>query len=57
MRYIGKTRNLELTNGKEYSVISVERGWYRINTDKLGDYLYPPELFEAVEEPKKEQWR
>lgn len=50
VRYIGKTRILELTKDKEYPVISVERGWYRIETDKLGDYLYPPELFEIVSE-------
>lgn len=49
VRYIGATRNMELTHGKEYVVISVERGWYRIETDMLGDYLYPAQLFEIVE--------
>ena len=47
--YTGKTRNMELTNGKTYRVLSVERGWYRVETDMLGDYLYPPTLFDIVE--------
>lgn len=50
VKYIGKTRNMELTNGKCYEVLSVERGWYRVKTDMLGDYLYPAHLFEIVEE-------
>lgn len=37
-----------LTHGKEYKVISIERGWYRIETDTLGDYLFPAELFEVI---------
>lgn len=48
-RYTGKDRALELTNGKVYNVMSIERGWYRIDTDMMGDYLYPPELFEITE--------
>ncbi len=43
------TRPLELTNGKIYDVISIERDWYRIETDMLGDYLFPPGMFEIVE--------
>ena len=49
VKYIGMTSPLELTNGKIYDIISIERGWYRINDDTEDDYLYPPECFEIVE--------
>lgn len=49
VKYQGDTDKMVLTKGKEYKVISVERGWYRIETDLIGDYLFPPELFEVVE--------
>lgn len=45
IEYVGQTSPLELTHGKVYDVISVERGWYRINDDSGEDYLYPPDLF------------
>ena len=35
---------------KIYEVISIEKGWYRIMTELQEDYLFPPELFEIVEE-------
>lgn len=50
VKWIGKTEFLEGTNGKIYDVISVEKEWYRIIDDSGDDYLYPPELFEIVEE-------
>ena len=57
VKYTGKTAPLELTHGKIYEVLSVEKGWYRL-VDDAGDYpdadppgyLYPPELFEMIEE-------
>lgn len=49
VKYIGKSDPLELLNGKVYSVISIEKGWYRIIDETMEDYLYPPELFEIVE--------
>ena len=45
---LGKTEFLVLTNGQVYEVLSVERDWYRIVDDSGEDYLYPPELFELV---------
>jgi len=39
-----------LDYGKIYEVISVEKDWYRIVDNSDEDYLYPPELFEVVEE-------
>ena len=50
IRYVGKTAPLELTHGKIYEVLSIERSWYRIIDDTQEDYLYPPNLFEIVEE-------
>ena len=48
IKYVGKTVPLLLTNGKEYEVISIERGWYRIVDDTGEDYLYPPKDFEEL---------
>ena len=47
-KYLGKTEFLVLTSGKVYEVLSVERDWCRIVDDSGEDYLYPPELFELV---------
>lgn len=43
--YLGKTSPLELTHGTWYTVVSVERGWFRIVDDTGEDYLYPNKLF------------
>ena len=40
----------DLIYGKVYDVISVEEDWYRIIDESEEDYIYPPELFEIVEE-------
>lgn len=42
----------DILPGKEYSVIEVvpKWGWYRIIDESGEDYMYPPELFEIVEE-------
>ena len=50
VKWIGETEIPIITNGKIYDVISVEKGWYRILDDTGEDYLYPPKLFEVVEE-------
>lgn len=50
VKYVGKTFPLELTNGKTYDALEVERTWYRIVDDSGEDYLYPPELFEINQE-------
>lgn len=50
VKWNGKTSFLELTNGKTYDVIAVEKDWYRIIDDSGDDYLYPPEFFEIVED-------
>ena len=49
VKYIGKD-TLALLNGKTYSVMSIEKGWYRIMTELDEDYLFPPNAFEIIEE-------
>ena len=49
VRYIGHTSPCSLTYGEEYSVESIECGWYRIRDEHNDDYLYPPKMFEVVE--------
>ena len=53
VRWLGKTEALILTNDKIYDVISIERGWYRVIDGSGEDYLYPPKMFEIVEEDNK----
>lgn len=48
VKWLGKTEFLVFTHNKEYEVLSVEKGWYRIKDDSGEDYLYPPEQFEVV---------
>lgn len=50
VRWLGKTSSLMLTHGKVYTVLSIEKDWYRIIDDSGEDYLYPPERFEIIEE-------
>lgn len=49
VRYIDESDPLALINGKEYKVLSVEHGWYRIIDETGEDYLYAPEAFEVIE--------
>lgn len=49
VKYLGETSFLELTHGKVYTVLSIEKDWYRIVDDSGEDYLYPPEDFEVVD--------
>lgn len=57
VKFIGESDPLALLHGKEYEVLAVEKGWYRI-IDETGSedgeeypgYLYPPEAFELTEE-------
>lgn len=54
VKWTGKTEFLVLTHDKEYDVVSIENGWYRIVDDSGDDYLYPPEQFKVVKESDKE---
>jgi hypothetical protein len=51
VRYIGKEDLVALDRDKEYTVQTIEKGWYRIITEIDEDYLFPPELFEIINEP------
>ena len=53
VRCKGKTEYLILTHDKIYDVIKIEKGWYRIVDDSGEDYLYPPRLFEIVDDNVK----
>lgn len=48
VKYLGESDPLALLNGKEYVVLSVEEGWYRIVDETGMDYLYPPGAFEII---------
>jgi len=48
IRYLGENDNFALINNKEYQVISVEKGWYRVQGETGDDYLYPLNLFEVL---------
>ena len=50
VRYIGEKDTLAFNKGKVYEVIAVEKGWYRVKTELDEDYLFPPNIFEIVEE-------
>lgn len=55
VRYTGESDPFRLISGKEYDVINIERGWYRIideegvhDYDSIPGYLYPPDKFEII---------
>lgn len=49
VKFIGQS-SVSLTKDKIYEVLSIEETWYRIVDDTEEDYLFPPDLFEIVEE-------
>lgn len=49
VRYQGESSPVGLIDGKDYGVLSIEKGWCRIVDETDEDYLYPPECFEVVE--------
>jgi len=50
VKFVGKDDPLMLLHDKEYDVIAIEKEWYRIVDETGEDYLYPPELFEIIQE-------
>lgn len=48
IKYTGES-NVSLTRNKEYEVISIEKGWYRIVDDTGEDYIFEPDEFEIIE--------
>lgn len=49
VRFKGDYETVVLDFGKIYTVISIEKGWYRIMSELDEDYLFHPEDFEIVE--------
>ena len=50
VRYSAHLDDIDLTEGAIYKVLSIEKNQYRIVDDSDDDYLYPPDLFEVVED-------
>ena len=48
VRYIGAKDLVAFERDKIYTVLSIEKGWYRIMTELDEDYLFPPHVFERV---------
>ena len=56
VKYTGKDYlDTAFEENKEYDVISIEKGWYRIMTDLDEDYLFPPNLFEITDDSGYEE--
>ena len=49
VKYIGPD-SVGMPYGTIEDVITIEKGWYRIVDDSGEDYLYPPQIFEQVNE-------
>lgn len=49
VRWRGKTDFIMLNHNQVYTVLSVEKEWYRVIDNSGEDYLYPPEGFDLVE--------
>lgn len=52
VKYIGEHDTPAIDRKKIYDVISVEKGWYRIMTELDEDYLFPPKVFEIIDDEK-----
>ena len=50
VKFTGSIDTLAFEKGKIYEVLSVEKGWFRIMTELDEDYLFPPKLFEIIEQ-------
>lgn len=54
VKYIGKKSSpLYFIEGKVYEKIGESRDMWRVIDETGEDYLYPPEIFEVVEEDKE----
>lgn len=54
VRYLGDSDPLSLLSGKEYEVLSIEYGYYRIVDETGEDYLYDSDSFEVTEDGEVE---
>lgn len=51
VKYHGAGYSVSLLHGKIYDVIEIDPvcGWYRIIDETEDDYLFPPNLFDVIE--------
>ncbi len=49
VKYIGKKDTVMFERDKEYPVISIEKGWYRVKGELEDTYLFPPKVFIVTE--------
>lgn len=49
VRWLGPTDFIMLNHNQVYTVLSVEKEWYRVIDNSGEDYLYPPDAFEIVD--------
>lgn len=50
VKFQGQGDDMTLLYNKDYEVMSIESGWFRILDESGEDYLYPARVFEIVEE-------
>lgn len=50
VQYIGKYETPALDKKKKYTVLAIEKGWFRIMTELGEDYLFPSSQFKIIEE-------
>ena len=51
VKYIGsKSSPLSLINGRVYECLGIEQEWLRIIDETGEDYLYPPEIFQVLDD-------
>ena len=48
VKYIGKHDTPAFDREKIYKIISIEKGWFRVETEIGEDYLFPPDQFEIL---------
>lgn len=48
VKYVGEEDSIAMPYDKTYTVLSIERKWYRVMSELDEDYLFPPEVFEEI---------
>lgn len=50
VKYIGDYYKVTLQKDKIYEVIGIEDGWYKVKTELDDTALFPPAVFEIIED-------
>ena len=48
MNFLSKDNHIDLIEGKVYTILSEEKGFFRVVDESGEDYLYPKSFFEIV---------